>query len=268
MAHQDEKVNRMELPKNQFKAAIKSGKPQIGLWCAINDPTVAELLAGCGYDWLLFDTEHAPMDHLDTLPLLQAVAPYPVTPIVRPTSLDVAEIKKLLDIGAQTLLIPYVQTAEEAELAVKAVAYPPAGIRGVAGITRASRYGTVDNYHLHARDEICLLIQVETKTALDNLDSILAVEGLDGVFIGPADLAASLGYPGQASHPEVRRICVETIKRIRAAGLPAGFLTLDEPVLAEMIEAGSVFTAVGVDNAILQKGARERAKHWKAKAGA
>ncbi len=255
----------MDLPKNTFKAAIKAGKPQIGLWCSINEPTVAEMLAGCGFDWLLFDCEHSPMDTFSVLPLLQAVAPYPVSAVVRPTSLNPAEIKKLLDSGAQTLLVPYVQNAEEARLAAAAVAYPPQGIRGVAGVTRATRYGTVANYHKHARDEICLLIQIETKAALDELDAILAVPGIDGVFIGPADLAASLGHTGEWSHPQVRKLCVDTVKRVRAAGMPAGFLTLDQDFLAEIVEAGSVFTAVGVDNVILRDGAVEQAKRWRKK---
>jgi 4-hydroxy-2-oxoheptanedioate aldolase len=255
----------MDLPKNHFKAAIKAGKQQIGLWCSINDTGVAEMLAGCGYDWLMFDTEHSPMDNIDVLSLMQAVAPYPVSPVVRPTALDPAEIKKLLDYGVQTILVPYVQNAKEAELAVKSVAYAPEGIRGLAGVTRATRYGAVADYHKRARAEICLLVQIETKSALEELDNILSVPGIDGVFVGPADLAASLGYPGEPSHPYVRKICVDIVKRVRAAGLPAGFLALDEKFLDEIVAAGSVFTAVDVDVVVLRRGAIATAKAWKEK---
>jgi len=254
----------MDMPRNTFKAAIEAGRQQIGLWCSIPDSGVAELLAGCGFDWLMFDTEHASIDALNVLPLLQAVAPYPVHPIVRPSSLDPAEIKKLLDSGAQTILVPYVQSAEEARLAAAAVAYPPEGIRGVAGITRASRFGAVADYTRRARAEICLIVQIETRGALEALEEIAAVPGIDAVFIGPADLAASLGHPGEPSHPEVKAAVLDAIRRVRAAGRPAGFLTLDQDFLVEAIAAGSVFTAVDVDAAILRSGALAQAEKWQA----
>ena len=253
----------MELRRNAFKAAIQKGERQIGLWCSMQDTNMAELLAGCGYDWLLFDAEHAPLDPLNILPLLQAVAPYPVTPIVRPSSLNPAEIKKLLDCGAQTLLIPYVRDAEEAKLAAAAVAYPPHGFRGVAGLTRATGYGAIPGYAAKARDEICLLVQIETKSALDDLEAICAVDGVDGVFIGPADLAASLGYAHDPAHADVKAAVSDAIKRIRACGKPAGFLSLSQEWNREVEAAGSVFTAVDVDVAILRNGAAARAKEWK-----
>ena len=156
------------------------------------------------------------------------MAPYPVHPIVRPSSLDPAEIKRFLDCGVQSLLIPYVQNVEEAQLAAASVAYAPEGIRGFAGITRASRYGTIPNYAKRAREEICLMVQIETQEALEQLEAIAKVPGVDAVFIGPADLAASMGYPGEPSHPEVKKACIEGMKRIRAVGKPAGFLTLDQ----------------------------------------
>ncbi len=253
----------MDLPQNPFKAAIRAGRRQIGLWCSINDSVVAEMLAGCGFDWMLFDAEHGALDPLTVLPLLQAVAPYPVHPIVRPSSLDVAEIKKLLDYGAQTILVPYIQSAEEARLAAASVAYAPEGVRGVAGITRAARFGAVPDYHRRAREEICLIVQIETRAALDALEEIAAVPGVDGLFIGPADLAASLGFPGEPSHPEVKAACLDAVRRIRAAGKPAGFLTLDEPFLEEIVAAGCVFTAVDIDAAILRRGALAQARAWR-----
>jgi 4-hydroxy-2-oxoheptanedioate aldolase len=252
----------MELPPNSFKKAIAAGQQQIGLWCSIPDSGVAEMLAGCGFDWILLDTEHSAMDAVGVLPLLQAMAPYLVHPIVRPTSLNVAEIKKLLDIGAQSILVPYVQSVEEARLAASAVDYPPGGIRGVAGLTRASRYGTVEGYHRSARQGVCLLVQLETRTALDALEDIAAVPGIDGIFIGPADLAASLGFPGEPSHPEVKSAVLDAIRRIRAAGKPAGILTLDRAFLRECLDAGTVFTAVGVDAGILRQGAVALADEW------
>ena len=257
----------MDLPKNPFKEALAEGRQQIGLWCAIPDSGVVEMLAGCGYDWMVLDTEHGPMDEIAVLPLLQAMAPYPTHPVVRPTSLNPPEIKKLLDFGAQTIIVPYVQTAAEARLAASAVDYPPGGVRGVAGLTRASRYGTVRNYAASAREAVCLLVQLETGAALDALEEIAAVPGIDGLFIGPADLAASLGHPGEPSHPEVKARIVDAIRRIRAAGKPAGVLTLDQEALGEFVEAGTSFTAVDIDSGILRRGALARAAEWKARTG-
>lgn len=249
----------MEHPKNKFKVALKNMQHQRGLWCTIPDSGAAEMLAGCGFDWLLFDTEHSAMDPLTVLPMLQASAPYPVSPMVRPSSLNVAEIKKLLDLGAQNILVPFVQNAQEATLAVSSVTYPPEGIRGVSGSTRANRFGAVANYHKNARDEICLIVQVETQEALDEIEAIAAVPGIDGIFIGPADLAASLGYPGEPNHPQVNKVIIDAIKRIRACGIAPGILTLNQEFVSQVIEAGAVFVASDVDMAILKRGAMERA---------
>ena len=254
-----------ELPRNAFKAALLAGTPQIGLWCSIGDSGVAEMLAGCGFDWLMFDTEHSPTDENTVLPLLQAVAPYPVSPVVRPSSLNPPEIKKLLDAGAQTILVPYVQTAAEARLAAAAVAYAPDGIRGVSGISRATRFGRIKVYARRARDEICLIVQIETQGAVDAIEEIAAVPGVDALFVGPADLAASLGYPGESGRAEVRSAVAAAIRRIRAAGKPAGFLAVDDSYLEEAVAAGSLFTAVDIDIAILRRTAEARAAAWKAR---
>lgn len=255
----------MELPRNRFKAAILEGRQQIGIWCAIPDPGMTEMLANCGYDWMMLDTEHSPMDPLKVQPMLQAAAAYPISTAVRPTALDPAQIKKFLDAGAQTIMIPYVQNAEEAALAAAAVAYPPEGIRGVAGMTRAGRYGAIKDYAKRAREEICLIVQVETKEAVEQIEAIAAVPGIDAIFVGPADMAASLGHPGEPAHPVVRKACAAAISRIRAAGKPAGFLSPDDSLLEEMVAAGSVFTAVDLDTTILRRGALARAAEWKAK---
>lgn len=254
----------MELPMNLFKAAIREGRTQIGIWCSIPGSDNAEALAGCGFDWMLIDTEHTTMG-LDTVKaMLQAAAPYATQTIVRPGWNDAVEIKRLLDAGAMSILVPYVQTADEAARAVAAVRYPPQGTRGVAGITRASRYGTVDDYLSRANDEICLLVQAETATALRNIEAIAAVDGVDGIFIGPADLAASMGYPGNPGASEVKAAILDAITRIRACGKPAGILSLDPAFLKQAAAAGSVFTAVDVDQAILLRGARALAAQWKA----
>ena len=184
---------------------------------------------------------------------LQAAAPYPVSPVVRPASNDAVLIKRFLDLGAQTLLIPYVQSADEARSAVAAMRYPPEGIRGVSGVTRATRFGRVSGYAKRAHEELCLLVQIETQEALDRLEQIAAVDGVDGVFIGPADLAASLGHAGEPGHPKMKPIIEDAIRRIRACGKPAGILTPDNAFAARCIELGTTFTAVGVDAAILAR---------------
>ncbi len=254
----------MELPINAFKAALAAGRQQIGIWCSIPGSGHAEALAGCGFDWMVIDTEHTTIDHAMVMAMLQAAAPYPTHAAVRPGWNDPVEIKRLLDLGALTILVPYVQNGEEAARAVAAVRYPPHGIRGVAGSTRASRYGTIADYAARANGEICLLLRVETVAALAEIEAIAAVDGVDGIFIGPADLAASMGYPGQPGHPEVKAAVLAAVRRITAAGKPAGVLSLDQPLLRELVAAGTTFTAVDVDSGILLRGARALAAAWKA----
>ena len=248
----------MKNPENRFKAALKAGRHQLGIWNSIGGNTVPEMLAGCGFDWVLVDTEHSPVDVNDVLPALQAIAAYPETSaLVRPAFNDPVLIKRILDHGAQTLLLPYIQSVEEAEAAVRAVRYPPAGIRGVAGLTRASRYGAVDRYTETASDEICLLLQVETAHAMKSLKAIASVDGVDGIFIGPSDLAASMGHPGNPGHPEVVAAIEAAVATLTAMGKPAGILTLDENFARRCIELGTLFTAVSVDLAVLVKGVRD-----------
>lgn len=242
----------MDMPRNRFKAALKAGQHQLGVWNSIGGNTVPEMLAIAGFDWVLLDTEHSPVEPVEILPALQAVAGYPQTSaVVRPVVNDTALIKRYLDMGAQTLLIPYVQTAEEAEAAVAAMRYPPAGVRGLSGLSRATRFGRVANYHRHASDELCLLVQVETQEAVDNLDSIAAVDGVDGVFIGPSDLSASMGHTGNSGHPEVAAAIETIIARLKEKGMPAGILTLDRKFAHRCIDLGTSFTAVGVDLGLL-----------------
>ncbi|WP_460450827.1 4-hydroxy-2-oxoheptanedioate aldolase [Alsobacter sp. SYSU BS001988] len=254
----------MQLPQNAFKRAILAGRQQIGLWCSLPGPYAAEAMAGAGFDWMLLDTEHSPGDPLTVLGQLQAVAPYPVSPIVRPASNDAVLIKRILDFGAQTLLIPYVQSAAEAQAAVAAMRYPPRGVRGVSGVTRATGFGRIAGYARRAEEELCLLVQIETREALDRLEEIAGVDGVDGVFIGPADLAASLGHVGEAGHPEVVAAIEDAIRRIRACGKPAGILTPDNAFAQRCIELGTVFTAVGVDASMLARATEALAQRFKA----
>ncbi|TCM75080.1 HpcH/HpaI aldolase family protein [Rhodovulum steppense] len=242
----------MENPINRFKVALREGRPQIGIWNAIPQPMIAELLAGCDFDWVLVDTEHAPMEVRDVLPALQAIAAHPVaSAVVRVAINDWVLIKRHLDQGAQSLMVPYVQSRQEAEAAVRAMRYPPLGVRGVAGITRASRFGLIADYIACAEQELCLIVQVETRAGLDRLEEIATVEGVDGVFIGPADLAASLGYPGQSSHPEVIAAIEGAIARLGAVGVPSGILTSDAAFARRCMALGVGFTALGIDIALL-----------------
>lgn len=254
--------DKMELPRNTFKAALLEKRRQIGLWSSFSDPDVIELLAGCNYDWMMFDTEHSTAGPQDVAAFLRTLAPYPVSPIVRPGWNDPVEIKKLLDAGTQTLLVPYIQNAEEARSAVASVRYAPDGIRGVAGITRATRYGAVQGYTKNAAQEICVLVQVESGDALEQLDEIAQVPGVDGVFFGPADLAASLGYPGEPSHPKVREAILDGIGRLTRMNIPTGILSLDQQFLQETADAGALFIAVDVDSNLLRQAALTRRGAW------
>lgn len=253
----------MPVPANPFKRALRAGRPQIGLWSSLASHITVEVIAGAGFDWLLLDTEHAPNDLEALLCQLQAAAPYPVTPVVRVPWNDPVNLKRVLDIGAQTVLVPFVQNAGEARAAVEATRYPPRGIRGVAGTTRATRFGRVKDYAKHAHEETCVLVQAETQTALDNIEAICAVEGVDGVFIGPADLHASIGHTGETANPAVMPKIEEAMRRIRKAGKAAGFLTPVEADARRMLEAGALFVAVGADLGLLARGAEALAAKFK-----
>jgi 4-hydroxy-2-oxoheptanedioate aldolase len=243
----------MELPVNTFKRALNAGKPQMGLWCCLSNHYAIEVVAGSGFDWLLLDTEHSPNELDMVLSQLQAVAAYPAHPVVRVPWNDMVTIKRYLDIGAQTLLIPYVQNQQEAKNAVAYTRYPVEGLRGMGGTTRATRFGRIKNYAKRAHEELCVLVQVETQTAIDNIEEIAAVDGIDGVFIGPADLHASLGYAGETANPKVKPIIDESIRRIRKAGKAPGILTSDEADARHWLELGCQFVAVGADVGILAR---------------
>ena len=253
----------MDLPQNPFKRALKAGKPQIGLWSTLSSSYTVEVVAGAGFDWLLLDSEHSPVDIENLLTQLQAAAPYASHPIVRIPWNDMVNTKRVLDIGAQSLLIPYVQTAEEARSAVASTRYPPAGVRGVAGTTRATRFGRVKEYAKRAHEEICVLVQVETQSALGSIEAICAVDGVDGVFIGPADLHASMGHAGETANAKVKPLIDDAIRRILKAGKAPGILTPNEADARHWLGCGALFVAVGSDAGILARGADALAAKFK-----
>lgn len=254
----------MDMPINTFKQRLRSGEAQIGLWLGLADAYCAELAANAGFDWLLIDGEHAPNDLRTLLGQLQAIAPYPGQPVIRPVIGDTALIKQLLDIGAQTLLVPMVESAAQASELVRAMHYPPHGVRGVgSALARASRWNSIAGYLDHADEQMCLLVQIESCEGLANLDAIAAVEGVDGVFIGPADLSASMGHRGNPGHPQVQAAIEDAIARIRQVGKAAGILSADEKLARRYIELGAAFVAVGVDTTVLMRGLQTLAATFK-----
>jgi 4-hydroxy-2-oxoheptanedioate aldolase len=253
----------MDFPRNAFKAALAAGKLQIGLWSSLGSAVAAEIVGDCGFDWILFDTEHSPNEVPDLLAQLQASQKGTATAVVRPAWNDMVLVKRCLDIGAQSLLLPYVQNADEARAAVRSTRYPPDGVRGVATSSRASRYGRIPGYLQKANSEICVLVQAETRVALDQLEAIAAVPGVDGVFIGPADLAASLGHIGNPQHADVQAALKDAVTRLTKAGKPAGILTANEDEARRYIEWGYLFVAVGADVGLLSKNAEALAKRFK-----
>ncbi|MCM2462361.1 4-hydroxy-2-oxoheptanedioate aldolase [Pseudomonas sp. LARHCG127] len=254
----------MDMPINTFKQRLRSGEAQIGLWLGLADAYCAELAANAGFDWLLIDGEHAPNDLRTLLGQLQAVAPYPSQPVIRPVVGDTALIKQVLDIGVQTLLVPMVESADQARELVRAIHYPPHGVRGVgSALARASRWNSIPGYLDKADEQMCLLVQIESREGLANLDAIAAVDGVDGVFIGPADLSASMGFRGNPGHPDVQAAIEDAITRIRQAGKAAGILSADEKLARRYLELGAAFVAVGVDTTVLMRGLQTLAATFK-----
>jgi len=254
----------MQLPLNTFKQALQASRPQIGLWLGLADAYASELLAGAGFDWLVIDGEHAPNDLRNVLAQLQAIAPYPAHPAVRPVCDDAALIKQYLDIGAQTLVVPMVETAAQAARVVAATRYPPRGIRGVgSALARASRWNQIGNYVQVCEPQLCVLVQVESVSGMDNLAAIAAVEGVDGVLFGPADLAASMGLLGRQADTRVQDAIAHGIGTVRNAGKAAGTLSADTGLARRYLDLGALFVAVGVDTTLLVRAARELAATFK-----
>lgn len=250
----------MPAPKNLFKQALKQGELQIGCWMGVAAPYLSEITATSGFDWVVIDGEHAPNDLRSIAAQLQILSGLPTHAVVRPPIGETWVIKQLLDAGAQSLLVPMVDSAEQARDLVAAVSYPPEGVRGVgASLGRASEFGQIKDYVTTADQEICLLIQIESVKGLDALDDILAVDGIDGVFIGPADLAADMGYLGQSNAPEVIGAITGAIKRIAASDKAAGILTMDPEFQRECRDLGARFIATEIDITLFARKIREAA---------
>lgn len=248
----------MKLPRNLFKAAIRGALPQIGVWNTVGGNTIPEMLGGAGYDWVLVDCEHATIETVEVINALQAIGQFPDTSaLVRPAANDPVLFKRLLDMGAQTLLVPYIETAQEAVKAVLAMRYGPRGIRGMAGMTRATRYGQVEDYFTTTEQELCLIVQIETVTGIRNLADIARTDGVDGVFIGPADLSASMGMVGQMEHPEVDAVICDAIRKLVEMDVPVGVMALNPDTAKRYISLGASFVAVAVDLVLLAKALRE-----------
>jgi 4-hydroxy-2-oxoheptanedioate aldolase len=241
------------VPRNAFKQALARGERQVGLWSGLASPIAAEILAGAGFDWIVIDGEHAPNDISTLLPQLQAMRGGTAEPVFRVPWNEPVVIKRALDVGARSLLVPFVQNAEEARRAVAAARYPPLGIRGVAIAMRAVDYGRIQNYHRNAHLDTCILVQVETRAALAEIEAIAAVEGVDGVFIGPSDLAADLGHLGDPRHADVQAAIQQAAQRIRAAGKSAGTLAGSADDVEFLFGLGFNFIAAGSDVGVLAR---------------
>jgi 4-hydroxy-2-oxoheptanedioate aldolase len=254
----------MPAPLNTFKKALGEGKTLFGCWMSIAEAYTAEILSTSGFDWLLIDGEHCPNDIRSIRDQMTALKGSDSHPVVRVPIGETWVIKQVLDVGAQTILVPMVETAEQARELVRACHYPPEGTRGVGySVSRAGGFGQFEDYGPTANAQICLLVQVESRIGLENLDDILAVEGVDGVFIGPADLSASLGYLGKTAHPDMQATILDALKRISASGKAAGILTTDDRMIQASLDAGARFVAVAMDIALLLNTAQTTAAKWK-----
>ena len=253
----------MPAPLNRLKLRLAAGETVYGCWLGMADPYAAEMAATCGFDWLLIDGEHAPNDLRSTMTQLAVVEPSPSLPVVRLRDDDPARIKQALDAGAQSLLIPMIETAEQADRALRATRYPPEGIRGVgSSLARASRFSAIPDYLTTANDQICLILQVESRAGLAALDDILMLPGIDCIFIGPADLAADMGHLGNAAHPEVRAAVLDALARIAASGKAAGVLSNEDAFIADCVQAGARFVGVGIDVLAYVGALRARARQF------
>lgn len=256
----------MPAPLNRFKAALASDTPTLGLWLALGTGYAAEIAATAGFDWLLIDGEHAPNDLVTLHEQLMALAGHDVSPVVRIPHNDPALIKQVLDLGAQSLLCPMVNSADEARAIVAATRYPPRGIRGVGHMLgRASAFNGIPDYLETAENQICLIVQAESVAAIDALEEICAVDGVDGVFIGPADLCADMGLLPDTTHPDVRAAVQDGLRRIRATGKAAGIIDGDPALIQQDIDAGANFVALGADVLLLADAMRGLVKTWKAR---
>ena len=252
-----------EFPSNPFKALLGGGRPLVGIWSMLNSTNAVEGLSSSGFDWILLDGEHTPMSLADMISHLRALKGSPLVPIVRIVWNDLALMKQHLDAGATTLMLPYIQTADEAEQAARSMRYPPRGVRGVAVIHRASRYGSLAGYAARADETLCLIVQIETRAALDRLEEIAAVDGVDALFLGPGDLAASIGLIGRPDHPDVTALIEEALARACRAGKPVGVLAPNADLAERHIRSGFDFVSVANDAAVLFRTAEQLAGRFR-----
>lgn len=253
---------------NGFRQDLISGKRLIGCWCSLGSPITTEVLGVAGFDWILLDGEHAPNDVLSLIPQLMALKDSVSAPVVRPSSNNVVEIKRLLDAGFHNFLIPYVESADEARRAVAATRYPPAGVRGVSVSQRSNRYGSVDDYFKLVNENIAVMVQIESRAGVAAATAIAAVEGVDGLFIGPSDLAAGHGHLGNANHPEVQAAMAAVFAAAKAAGKPVGILSPVEADARRYLEIGASYVAVGSDLGVLRMGTQALADKFRLSAAA
>ncbi len=251
---------------NRFRQHLVAGEPLIGCWCSLGSPITTEVLGLAGFDWLLLDGEHAPNDVLSFIPQLMALKDSRSAPVVRPSSNDRVEIKRLLDAGFHNFLIPFVETADEARAAVAATRYPPQGVRGVSISQRGNRYGTVKDYFEVANHNVALLVQIESRLGVANAAEIAAVDGVDGLFVGPSDLAASHGHLGEVDHPEVQDAIAEVFRLARAAGKAVGILSPRDADARRYLDLGASVVAVGSDLGVLRMGTQALADRFRAAA--
>jgi 2-keto-3-deoxy-L-rhamnonate aldolase RhmA len=243
---------------NVFKHLLQAAgaQPPLGTWVVSVSPIVAEAIGHAGFDWGVIDMEHTPLDMMDLVHMLQAVAGTKMIPVVRVPWNDAVTVKRVLDAGATTLLFPFVQNADEAVRAVAATRYPPQGVRGLAGMSRATRFGTIPNYFNTANKQMGVLVQLETPKAVEQLEAIASVEGVDGIFLGPADLAAAMGHVGHLTHPAVMDLMAKAAQRCKSLGVPVGTVGGNPEMVAQFRAAGFDFVAIASDLGLLMQGAK------------
>ena len=239
---------------NRFRADLRAGKLLIGCWCSLANPITTEVLGVAGFDWLLLDGEHAPNDLITLIPQLMALKDSVSAPVVRPSWNNPVELKRLLDGGFYNFLIPFIESADEARRAVAATRYPPQGIRGVSVAQRGNRFGTVAGYFEGVNDQICVMVQIESRKGVAAAAEIAAADGVDGLFIGPSDLAAGLGHLGHANHPEVQDAMAQVFAAAKEAAKPIGILAPVEADARHYMDMGATFVAVGSDLGVFRSG--------------
>ena len=253
----------MNIRKNIFKQKILKFEKQIGIWSCLSNNTVAEILSVVGFDWIVIDMEHSPNDIQEVLVQLQIIQGFSSEPIVRVPWNEPVMVKRVLDMGAQSILFPYVEDEKEALAAVESTRYPPKGIRGVMSAARMNRYGTVTDYYKKADDEICVIVQCESKKAIQNISKIAAVEGVDGIFIGPSDLSASIGKIGQFEDEEVQALISLGLENCKKSNIPAGILTAKKDFAKKYVADGFTYVAINSDTNLIARSAENLLKEFK-----